>query len=737
MTIPLVHRPRRRSTALVGAVVAICLALTGLTAQSASAADTGSITGAVFTQAVGGAKTPVTGGYIFLHRLNADGYYDSVDSDPTDPGTDGYPFTGSTFELGGLAAGTYTFEVASVGTNDAKLYQREYYNDAEYLHDATPIQVGTTRVQLPDMVLEQAGQISGRVTDAAGKPLAGASVMFERTRSGGSKGVQTDANGYYTSVQDPGEGFGEGLVRGDYRVVASKYSSSSDPDAPSYEAEYWNNATSYDSATAVTVQPGKTATNINFTLAEAPRVRLTVKDPAGNPVPNADVGIYFFNEGAWAPYAAGPNVTGPDGVYRKTVRIGERYKFFIEPPAGVGGVTEWYDNAYSEATAREVKATSHGEVIDIEIKLGPAPVVDGSTPTITGTPQVGQQLTANPGTWGPEGVKLAYQWFASGTPIQGATQATYTPSIGDATKALTVRVTGTLANHTTTVKTSAATAPVATPAVVGSTPTITGTPEVGQQLTANPGTWGPAGVKLAYQWFANGTPIQGATQATYTPSIDDATKAITVRVTGTLANHTTTVKTSAATAPVATPPVVAPVVTGAAPVISGTPRSGSTLVASPGAWGPAGVSVAYQWLANGAPIPGATGAQLRLTNAQAGKRITVTTTGSLPGAAPVTTTSAATSAVKGVLTPKKVSITGTAKVGKKLRAKTSSWGPSPVRSSYTWYRNGKRIPGQTKSTYTLRKADAGKRITVRITRTKSNYVSAKKVSAKTGKVKKK
>ncbi|MRJ76720.1 hypothetical protein GEV29_09245 [Aeromicrobium sp. SMF47] len=733
MTTPLVHRPRRRSTALVGAVVAICLALTGLTEQSASAAGTGSIGGSVFTQAVGGEKTPVTEGYIYLHRLNADGYYDSVDSDPTDPGTDGYPFTGSTFELGGLAAGTYKFEVASVGTNDAKLYQREYYDDAEYLHDATPIQVGTTRVQLPDMVLEQAGQISGRVTDAAGKPLADASVMFERTRSGGSQGVQTDANGYYTSVQDPREGFGEGLVRGDYRVVASKYSSSSDPDAPSYEAEYWNNATSYDSATAVTVQPGKTAANINFTLAEAPRIRLTVKDPAGNPVPDAAVGVWQFYEGEWGPRRAGPNETDDAGVYRQTVRIGDRYKFFFTPPAGVDGVTEWYDNAYSEAAAKEVTATSHGEVIDIEIKLGPAPAVAGSTPTITGTPQVGQQLTADPGTWGPAGVELAYQWLANGAPIEGATQATYTPSIEDATKTITVRVTGTLAHHTTTAKTSAATAPVAKPVVAGSTPTITGTPQVGQQLTADPGTWGPTGVELAYQWLANGAPIEGATQATYTSSIEDATKTITVRVTGTLAHHTATTKTSAATAPVATPPVV----TGAAPTISGTPRSGKTLSVATGSWGPAGVTLARQWRADGAAITGATGSTLRLSNAHAGKKITVTVTGTIEGGEPVVRTSAATAKVQGVLTAKKVTISGTAKVGRTLRAKTGSWGPAPVTSSYKWYRNGRAISGQKKSTYKVRKADVGKRITVRVTQRKSSYVTVSKLSSKTAKVKKK
>ena len=51
-------------------------------------------------------------------------------------------------------------------------------------------------------------------------------------------------------------------------------------------------------------------------------------------------------------------------------------------------------------------------------------------PTITGTPQVGQSLTAVPGTW-DDGVDLTYQWTADGTDVPSATTAAYTPVAGD------------------------------------------------------------------------------------------------------------------------------------------------------------------------------------------------------------------------------------------------------------------------------------------------------------------
>lgn len=519
----------------------------------AQAADTGKITGQVFTKALGG--QPVAAGSVFIYlsySTTIDGGYGSVDSDPSTERTDGYSFTGSTYTLPDLKAGFYKFEVAGVGDDS---YQREYYNDADSLGGAIPIQVGTGTVTADDMVLEPAGQITGKITDRAGNPLPNASVSFQDSDRGGNANVTTNAAGEFTSETDPDLGYGAGLVRGDYRVSA-RFDDYTNPDAPSYEERYWQNSSTYAGATPVTVTPGQTRGQVNIVLDVAPRLKLTVKDPAGQPLPNTDVGIYVFYDGAWGPYQAGPNTTGADGIYRKTLRIGDRHKFFITPPAGVGGVKEWYDNAYTEATATEVKATAYGQVLNLTIQLGPAP---------------------------------------------------------------------------------------------------------------------------------------GA---------------------------------------------VTPVITGAAPTISGTARSGKTLTAAAGNWGPAGVAVSYQWFADGVAISGATAPTFTVTNAQAGRRITVTATGSLAEATPVATTSAATATVKGVLTAKKVSISGTAKVGKKLRARTSSWDPSPVRSNYTWYRNGKQISGQKGSTYKLRKADAGKRITVRVTQTKSNYVSASTLSSKTKRVKK-
>ena len=62
-------------------------------------------------------------------------------------------------------------------------------------------------------------------------------------------------------------------------------------------------------------------------------------------------------------------------------------------------------------------------------------------PTISGTPQVGQTLTATKGTWTNSPTSFTYQWNRAGTPIGGATAATYVPVSADVGNTLTISVT--------------------------------------------------------------------------------------------------------------------------------------------------------------------------------------------------------------------------------------------------------------------------------------------------------
>jgi hypothetical protein len=362
--------------------------------------------------------------------------------------------------------------------------------------------------------------------------------------------------------------------------------------------------------------------------------------------------------------------------------------------------------------------------------VAPGTIAPG-TPTITGTPKLGEALTAHPGTWTPADAALTYQWYAGDQLIDSATGSTYTPAAAAVGATLTVRVTATATGYTTESATSAPTAAVAKGTITPGSATITGTGKVGGVLTAHAGAWQPSGVVLSYQWYADGRPIAGATTSAYTVTAVAAGTSITVRVSGSLAGYDGASALPSAPVKAGLAALRAPT-----PVISGAVTTGATLTAHVGAWNATGVTVAFQWLRDGAPVAGARTASYRLTGADIGTRLSVRVTGAKTGYATGSATSRATAPVVGRITPGRVRISGKAKIGKRLAAHASGWAPGGLRLTYQWFRNGKRIAKATKTTYKLARKDKGKRIVVRVTATRAFYLPATVTSKRTGKVKK-
>ena len=85
-----------------------------------------------------------------------------------------------------------------------------------------------------------------------------------------------------------------------------------------------------------------------------------------------------------------------------------------------------------------------------EYRLTVLGVLKAGTPRIAGTPVIGKTLTAKPGTWGPSGTTLSYQWYRGGKAIAGATGTTYKVRTADAGRTLKVKVTGRKAGYATT-----------------------------------------------------------------------------------------------------------------------------------------------------------------------------------------------------------------------------------------------------------------------------------------------
>ncbi|MFE7227802.1 M4 family metallopeptidase [Nocardioides sp. NPDC057577] len=163
-----------------------------------------------------------------------------------------------------------------------------------------------------------------------------------------------------------------------------------------------------------------------------------------------------------------------------------------------------------------------------------------------------------------------------------------------------------------------------------------------------------------------------------------------------------------------------PLANTAAPTITGTPRVGSTLTATPGVWSPAATSVSHQWLRDGSPISGATSSTYTLAAADHGTRVSVRVTASSTewsAGASGTKASAPTASIalgSSIRATVRPVISGTVRLGSKLTASKGTWDHPPQSYSYTWLRNGVMVAESASNTYTLRVSDVGSKITVRV-----------------------
>jgi len=297
---------------------------------------------------------------------------------------------------------------------------------------------------------------------------------------------------------------------------------------------------------------------------------------------------------------------------------------------------------------------------------------------------------------------LSYQWQKDGAPVAGANSPVLRLAAVVAANAGNYTVTVTNAAGSATSNPAALTVGAASAGVVA--PTIVTQPvsvliNAGNTATFAVGVSGSS--PIAYQWTRDGQPIPGATAAFY--SIAQATigDAATYRVrvsngvgTAVLSDNVIlTVNASAQAAQVA-------ITTQPSPQVQAPGGSATFAVAATGS-GPIG----YQWLKNGAPIAGATGAVLTLASVA----------GSDAASYAVTVGNAlntATSNAAGLVVLGAPAITGQPATTSATEGATTTFGVAASGSAlrYQWTRDGVAIAGATTASYTtpaLALADSG------------------------------
>lgn len=164
----------------------------------------------------------------------------------------------------------------------------------------------------------------------------------------------------------------------------------------------------------------------------------------------------------------------------------------------------------------------------------------------------------------------------------------------------------------------------------------------------------------------------------------------------------------------------------ARPTIVGSVRVGETLHAEGGTWEPADASLSYQWLRDGVPIPGATGASYTLTpddydlnrfGQDLRKRVSVRVTATAQGHRSGTVESDFTSYVLPgrMRVSRAAQVTGKLRVGSTLRAwpRVAAISPRPTSVRIQWFLGDRRSPEAGGRRFELEPRMRGKRVKAR------------------------
>ncbi|WP_417510370.1 carboxypeptidase regulatory-like domain-containing protein [Microbacterium sp.] len=440
------------------------------------------------------------------------------------------------------AEGEYTIEDAVPGDytlsfqpNDVSNLISEYWDGAMTLSDATVVHVAEgQKIDDINASLDATVNITGTVS-------ADTSVVADVTAyrwSGDSwdEVRRVTASGDYT--------FASGYISGGsiYTLPEGKYTVGFS--APGYCTQYWDGKSALEGADSFTL----TATDRERSGIDA-SLEQNCEDASMVPGTPTITGLAQAGQtltaapGTWDPADAALSYQWFAGTTAIAGATGETFVLGNEQVGAMLSVrVTGTKPGYTDATAT---SASFGP-IEAATLLDLTP----GTPTISGTPSVGETLTVTSGTWGPAPVALAYQWYRGDAVVPGATSATLTLTAADLGERMTVVVRGTKPGYNPANRSAEATDPVAAGTLTAATPTLAGAPQVGQPFAANTGTWGPAPVDLAYRWFADGALIAGSTGATIVPTAAQLGAVLSVEVTGSKSGYASESRVSNDSAPV-------------------------------------------------------------------------------------------------------------------------------------------------------------------------------------------
>lgn len=495
----------------------------------------------------------------------------------------------------------------------------------------------------------------------------------------------------------------------------------------SYAYQWLKNGTEISGATAVTYTP----------VSNDEGAYLNLRVAATNSVGTTTVTSYptLPVEGAATlpvarEFPLFPLVTG---IARSGSTLGVSLGEWNNKTAPISFTYQWYADGVllsGENTSQLVLTGTHiGKYITAKVRgtnflgfteyttvVAHGPVAEADHPAVVVPPQVvanpDGSVEVIPGEYDgiTEEEEPTYQWYdQNGDPIPGATSPDYEPEDPEDVGGVIITLPG---DDGDTVITIPYTPQPGTSPVLLAPGLLSGIRTVGQTLTYSPAIIDPRGADSyveTIEWvYVDGTPVEGTPDGnTYELGAGDVWKGVRVRQTGT-SDHGEVVTLSNIIGP--TRPLPAKPVNVVAPGVSGNFRVGQTVTAGVGEWedydtdATTAPTFTYQWKANGSNISGATSASYELTSGELNDVVLCAITATNVGGSTTVNTPAhtVTAAIPAIPVNSALpEITGDLEIGATLTVSTGTWTNSPSGYHYSWYADGKLIPGATGNTLEL------------------------------------
>ena len=551
-----------------------------------------------------------------------------------------YRFAGSRWNrietVTSSSTGSYAFSYLEPGSYtvafDATRGQKSY---ASVYAGGLPV-IGATDAPAPDTALTSYYVTAGKTTTVNQKLATGGSIAG--TVRGGSSALAGVGVRAMLLTGNPTSGFTGATIAkvaaatstsaGAFTVTglsSGYYALTFDPtptqDA-SYSDPYSDPALGATAVKWIKVTAGKKSTVTTTTLTSGSGTAIVQGTLAGSPTTAAGTVTFFTLDDR----LAGTTSITASGTFSINLAAG-RYRYKALPSNTAQ--PEPYLASYGTVEAHAGQSTVIPSILyalEAPMAFTDGPVVDAQSNSS------GDIFTVTAQTNHPTTSKFSYQWLRSGFPIFGARNPTFQTGAADVGAQLSVRVSATeLEGGVSISETVDAGAPV----TLGAAPELLQQPSVtpstnvtlGTVLRAVAGPTTPAVTNFGYQWYEDGSPVTGATNATFTVRAN--VDAVQVEVTPVLAGREPGLSDFSPS--VAVSLKAAPVVKTAPTLTTKALAGGITrYTVTAGTWTPTAPST-FVWRADGAPIASGASYSFDAAGEHAGQAITVDVQAKLTG----------------------------------------------------------------------------------------------------------